>query len=75
MINGQNIWAVIQILQSALQKLLYFITNQGTTNSTSGKYQYTPTKMSKIDNRRYSEDLEKLKLSYEEKKRKKLSYE
>ena len=31
--------------------------------------------MSKIDNCRYSEDLEKLKLSYEEEKKKKLSYE
>jgi len=65
MINGQNIWAFIQIQQSALQKMLYFITKQGTANYTSGKYQYTPTKMAKIDYPKYSEDIEKLKLSYE----------
>lgn len=65
MISGQNIWAFIQIQQSALQKMLYFVTDQGTANYTLGKYQYTPTKMAKIDNPKYGEDIEKLKLLYE----------
>lgn len=57
----------IQIKQSALQKMLYFITHQGIANYTTVKYKYTPTRMAKIEkteNPKYGEDVEKLKLSY-----------
>lgn len=49
MVTGQNIWTVIQIKQSALQKMLHFIIHQGIANYTKIKYQYASIRTAKIE--------------------------